>query len=252
MNKKIEKVYLIHVAVFVAIYALLKACFGYDLFNETYLNFEESKIMVLEQINEMTEIMRANPDIYNATNEQLAEYQISNTELMEQAFYYCEYYIPALYLLLLLGIVLIEFAIYKKRRMEKMLNDLTEKNMIRETKIQKMIVSRINFNYRRIFLPKHIPIMFVIIYIMQKIIPQANELVQRSLANMLFALAVIITVFGVRVVIKFFKTKSEFIRVLVIITNIIVGLMIPQIYFIVGFLESVLAVRIIIRTDKMQ
>lgn len=252
MNKKIEKVYLIHVIVFAAVYALFKMCFGYDLFDETYKQFEESKAVVLEEINLMTENMRANPETYNATNEQLAEYQIVNTELMEQAFYYCEYYIPACYLLLILGIVLIEFSIYKKHRMQKMLDELQSKNMIRETQIQKMIVSRINFAYRRIFLPKHIPIMFVIIYIIQKLTPVANELLYRSLANMLFALAVIITVFGIRVVIKFFKTRNDFVRSLIVVVNIIVGLMVPQIYFVVGFLESMLAFRIIIKTDKMQ
>ncbi|MCQ2748700.1 MAG: hypothetical protein MJ246_01455 [Clostridia bacterium] len=252
MNKKIEKVYLIHVVVFGLIYILLKSCFGFDIFAETYKSFEESKAAVLEEINLMTENMRANPDVYNATNEQLAEYQISNTELMEQAFYYCEYYIPAMYLLLILGIVLIEFSIYKNHKMNKMLEDLRSKNMIRETQIQRMIVSKINFAYRRIYLPKHIPIMFVIIYIIEKLTPTANEVLYRSLANMLFALAIIITVFGVRVVIKFFKTKNDFIRVLITITNVIVVLMVPQFYFIVGFLESMLAFRIIIKTDKMQ
>lgn len=251
MNKKIEKVYLIHVVVFIAMYVLLKTCLGYDLFNATYLEFEASKEEVLIQINEITESMRANPDIYNATNEQLAEYQIFNSDLINQAYYYLEYYIPALYLLLILGVVLIEFSIYKKYKMNKVLNDLMDKNMIRETKIQKAIVSRINFNYRRIFLPKHIPIMFVIIYILQKIIPEGNELLNRTFANMLFALATIITIFGIRVVIKFFKTKNDFVRVLVVVSNIIVGILVPQIYFIVGFLESILAFRIIIRTDKM-
>lgn len=248
-NKIIEKSFLIHIAILIVLFVFLNNKFGYNIFNETSNAINEYEELALGEIDTLIDKIKNNPDDYDMDEFDLAEYKTLNVESINESAYLLYYYMPACYMLLVLLLVLVENSLYRRIKLKMLVKTYDAKKDTNKEKLKEIIREKFNFAYRRISLPKHVPYMCVILCILKLFIPEQNEILLRTINNMSFALIAIVTIFGIRVAVKFFKTKSNIARFLIIFTNVLLGLMVPQMYFIIGFLQSVMTIKIIVKTE---
>lgn len=248
-NKIIEKSFLIHIAIFCILFVVLKNNYGFDIFDETSKVIDEYKVIALEEVDTLIQNVKDNPETYNMDEYEIIQYQNLNVEAVDQSTYYMAYYMPAFYMLFILLLVLIENALYRRFKFYYLVKTYDAKKDKSKDKLREIIREKLNYKYRRISLPKHVAFMCVISYIVGLIINPENELLLRAVNNMTLGLSVIITIFGIRVCVKFFKTRSEIVRLLVIILNVFLSFMIPQMYFIIGFIKSLMTIKIIIAKE---
>ena len=249
MSKKIEYSYIVHILILVFGIVLLRMYFNIDAFEIFENGIENAKEYTLSDIETSINNFKENPEIYNMTEMEISEYRAHSIKLVEEAYYYMHYFMPAILLLIVLGIVLLENAVYRSMKLSWLCASYDAKKDVKKEKLKAIIREKIDYKYRRIYMPKHVPIMCMILYTVTMLDLSSQAVLERVLENILFALIVMLTIFGIRVAIKIFKTKNELLRFIVVVSNVILGFMVPQMYFVIGFLKSLMTVKIIIKTN---
>ncbi|MCQ2910798.1 MAG: hypothetical protein MJ244_01285 [Clostridia bacterium] len=243
-NLTIEKNFLLHLLVLTIVFLGLNYFYNFNLFTETENAIKEYESLAIEELNIIRNDTLNNKEL---DDYQMFEYINLNENAINDTIYLLNYYIPAFYILLILLLVLLEKWIYKRwtfYKLEKTFNSGKDRS---KEQLIKIIKAKLDYRYKRINLPKHIPYMCVFLYLITMFINPENVIMLRVFNNMVFALMCIITIFGFRIVIRFFRTRSDIARFLIIVLNIFIGMLIPQMYFIIGFIRSLWNVRIVIK-----
>ncbi|MCQ2978944.1 MAG: hypothetical protein MJ245_04000 [Clostridia bacterium] len=247
-NKIIEKSFLIHILILSLIFVCLYKFKNINILDKVDMMIDNYKTLAIEEINIVNEDAINNQELYELSDDSLNNYLIKNEEMIEQTVYLLHYYSIAIFMLLVLLLVLIENSLYRKIKFYTLVNTYDASKDTTREKLREIIRAKLNFKYRRVTLQKHIPMLYLMLYFIS-LFTDGNEILDRTINNLIFVLVAVITVFGFRVVIRLFKSRSEIVRILIIVLNLLIGFMIPQLYFIIGFIKSVMAIRIVIKNE---
>lgn len=246
-SRNIEKSFLVHLVLFVLLFMFINNKYGYNIVDESYKmidNFETFSL--LEKEVTLNQIIN-DPKSYDMDKYDIAEYSAYYDDMLEEMLFKMHYYMPAMFGLAILLFVLIENAIYRRLKLSYMCLSYDARKDKNKERLKNIIREKLNYKYRRLVMPKHIALCTVVSFIASIALPSDAEVLVRTFDNMSFAFAIILTIYGIRSVIRFFRVRSEIARWIIILINILIAFYIPALYFVIGFMRSMFSVKLIIK-----
>ena len=248
MKRNSELIFLLHVFIFSIISIFLFKIYDYNVFKYIENSIDKAGSIMKQEILLSADYMYNDSDNPTAdTLLEIEEYKMSSINVVDEAVYTMKYYMPAFIAIFLIILMNVEFYIFDNLKL--FIKTLTyDKEKDHDSQKMKMLIKeKFKLKLKRITLPRHITAVYIFAVFINMIFNFQNELLSRAISNFIFIGTMLITIFGIRLVINFFRTNSSILRAIIICLNVFMGMLYPQIYFIIGFLESIMNIKIVVR-----
>ncbi len=251
-NKKIERNLLFVIAFCIAFYFVCHHYYQFNLVDYGYRKIDALKEFLTQDVDRSIEKLEdglgKGENTYTVVD--IADFTYRNHLNLDTFFELLYYFAPAILVVFLLSLVLVIDSVYFRIKYFILYVLYDETKDKTGEKIKNIVKNKIQEKNRILYLPAKVPILLVTMLVFDFFFTSGNPIIERTIQNMIGLIYIVILIYGLQLSTKFVRIRNSLMKNAYFLINLVLFFVIPQIYFIIGFTQSLFNINIIVYKQK--